>query len=88
MQKVENGLCPRCLLKDIPEGEALAALMRQWLDAIPEERKTDETTYRDRLERCRACPRLSAGLCALCGCYVEYRAAQRQQRCPEVPGKW
>ncbi|MBQ8109801.1 MAG: hypothetical protein IJ124_06575 [Clostridia bacterium] len=83
-----RGFCPRCLLKDVPEGEALAALMAQWLEAIPPERRTEDALYRDRLSRCRACPHLSAGLCALCGCYVEYRAAQSRQRCPDVPGRW
>ena len=80
--------CPRCLLSQTPEGEALAALIKQWIDAIPDERRTDPDIYRERLERCNACPRLSDGLCALCGCYVEYRAAQMTQRCPDVPGRW
>ena len=43
---------------------------------------------RARLDACRACPHLNAGTCALCGCYVEYRAAHAAQRCPDAPGRW
>lgn len=83
-----RSFCPRCLLSQTPEGEALAALIAQWIDAIPESRRADEALLRRRLERCDACPHLAAGLCALCGCYVEYRAAQLHQRCPDVPERW
>ena len=80
--------CPRCLLHETPGAEALAALNRQWIEALPEERRADAALYRARLEACRCCGHLAAGTCALCGCYVEYRAAQRRQRCPDVPGRW
>lgn len=80
--------CPRCLLADAPGGEALAALNRQWIEALPDERRAEESVYAARLAACRACGHLAAGTCALCGCYVEYRAAQKAQCCPDVPGKW
>ena len=80
--------CPRCLLADAPGGEALAALNRQWIEALPAERRADDAVYRARLATCRACEHLASGTCALCGCYVEYRAAQRARKCPDVPGRW
>ncbi len=80
--------CPRCLLSEVPGAEALATLNRQWIEALPPERRADAATYAARLSACRACEHLSAGTCALCGCYVEYRAAQSRQRCPDVPHKW
>ena len=80
--------CPRCLIGDVPEGGELAALLAQWIAAIPEECRATDALYRDRLERCKACPSLSAGLCGLCGCYAEYRAAQAHQRCPDAPARW
>lgn len=80
--------CPRCLLSEMPGAEALAALNRQWIEALPPERRADEAAYRARLAACRACEHLSGGSCALCGCYVEYRAAQRERACPDVPGRW
>ena len=80
--------CPRCLLSETPGEEALAALNRQWIEALPAERRADDAVYRARLAACRACEHLASGTCALCGCYVEYRAAQKTRRCPDVPGKW
>ena len=80
--------CPRCLLEQSPRGEALAALIDEWIEAIPEDRRADDTLFRRRLEACDGCPRMAGGLCALCGCYVAYRAAQAAQRCPDVPARW
>ncbi len=80
--------CPRCLLDRSPEGEALAALIEQWIDAIPDQNRADGALYRRRLEACEVCPHLAEGLCALCGCYVAHRAAQAAQRCPDVPHRW
>ena len=80
--------CPRCLVENAPDGEALAALIAQWIDAIPPERKAEGALVEARLSACRDCPHLTQGTCALCGCYVAYRAAQDWQRCPDVPGRW
>lgn len=80
--------CPRCLLGEAPGAEALAALNRQWIEALPPERRTDAEAYDRRLQTCRRCEHLFSGSCALCGCYVEYRAAQRDRRCPDVPNRW
>lgn len=80
--------CPRCLLDEVPGAEALAALNRQWIEALSPERRTEAAAYRARLEICRRCEHLAAGTCALCGCYVEFRAAQAQRHCPDVPGRW
>lgn len=80
--------CPRCLLDEVSGAEELAALNRQWIDALPEISRADEAAYRQRLSACRACEHLAGGSCALCGCYVEYRAAQAVRHCPDVPGRW
>jgi hypothetical protein len=72
----------------VPGAEALSALNQQWIDALPENLRTEEGAYQARLSACRACEHLAAGTCALCGCYVEYRAAQAQRHCPDVPGRW
>ena len=88
MNAQRNRPCPRCLLNEVPGAEALAALNRQWIEALPPERRTDAAAYARRLAACQGCEHLAAGSCALCGCYVEYRAAQAGQRCPDVPGRW
>ena len=80
--------CIRCLTADLPGGAALSALLRERVAALPaEERAPEEETLR-RLAVCRACEHLNAGTCALCGCYVEVRAARRRMACPDVPGRW
>ena len=84
----KRGFCPRCLLEDAPGGEALARLTAQWIAALPEERRADAATRAARLAACRSCEHLADGLCGLCGCYVEYRAAQQNRRCADTPPKW
>lgn len=78
----------RCLTAEIPDGEALTALIRERIAGIPQEERTPEEAYAARLRACRACDSLRDGTCALCGCYVEIRAARRRQSCPAVPVKW
>ena len=55
---------------------------------MPEEQRAEEAVFSSRLAACKACDNLLNGTCALCGCYVELRAAKRVQQCPDVPGKW
>ena len=69
------------------EGE-LHALIRERIEAMPEEQRAAEETQAARLSACKACDRLMSGTCALCGCYVELRAAKKLQSCPHVPPKW
>lgn len=84
----EFRVCRRCLLGDMPSERELAAVIRERIALMPEEQRADEAVQAGRLARCRACDHLISGTCALCGCYVELRAAKRFQRCPDVPGKW
>ena len=78
----------RCLIGEMPEQAELAKIIRERIETIPEEERTPEREYAFRLSACRACSRLQRGTCALCGCYVEIRAARKNQRCPEVPARW
>ena len=75
--------CVRCLTADLPEGEALSAILRERVAQLSEEERVPEKTYRARLNRCIGCERLNRGTCAMCGCYVEVRAARRAKDCPE-----
>lgn len=59
-----------------------------YVDSLSADEKTDEATYTARLNICRNCDDLHSGTCALCGCYVEARAAKKRQGCPKVPEKW
>ena len=71
------------------EDEAeLAALVRERAEAVPEEERTPEAEYAERLSRCRGCASLMRGTCRECGCYVEIRAARKRQKCPKFPAEW
>lgn len=81
-------ICRRCLLADMEEERPLHLLMREWLDSMPEEHKAAPEIYLARLSACATCDELMNGMCRLCGCYVELRAAKANQRCPNAPSKW
>lgn len=72
----------------MPDQAELAKLIRERIGTIPEEERTPGEAYARRLALCRECGDLNRGTCALCGCYVEIRAARQEQNCPAVPGKW
>ena len=80
--------CRRCLLEDMPSEAELAASVREWIALLPEHLRAGEEVVAARLEVCRACDHLVSGMCTLCGCYVELRAAKAKMRCPDVPGRW
>jgi len=80
--------CRRCLLADMPDQAALARSVRELIDLLPDAQRAPEEIRQARLARCRACDHLLDGGCALCGCYVELRAAKRGMGCPDVPARW
>lgn len=68
-------VCRRCLLREL-DGEYFQSIY-QYIQNLPAEWKVDKETYAARLERCRECPHLINGMCELCGCFVEVRAAKK-----------
>ncbi len=80
--------CRRCLLEDLPSGSVLAANIRDLIAQLPPECRTPAQEEKERLDTCRSCEHLSEGMCALCGCYVELRAARNKSRCPDLPDRW
>lgn len=76
----------RCLLAD--SWPDLHASVAEYISLLDEDQKAPADLYQSRLAQCLACPHLRDGTCALCGCYVEARAAKKRQRCPDVPGRW
>ena len=84
----DRGFCPRCLLSELPGGEALARQVGEWIDALPPERRAPEDLREARLDICRRCGYLSGGTCDFCGCYADFRAARRDAACPDVPARW
>lgn len=88
MGKIRKPFCRRCLLEDMPDETALAKSIRELVDLLPEEKRAPAEVTAQRLATCRTCDHLQNGMCVLCGCYVELRAAKRMMKCPCVPKKW
>ncbi len=79
--------CKRCLLRDMDDA-AFFASVQAYVDRIPQEQKVPETLYRERLAQCGKCDHLVNGMCALCGCFVEVRAARKNQHCAKEIEIW
>ena len=80
--------CKKCLLYESAEGDILNDI-KEKIAKLPENDKVSETEYQNRLEFCKTCDNLISGVCMKCGCYVEFRAAFKKQKCPDVKGrKW
>ena len=71
----------------MPDEAALARSIRELIDLLPEEKRASAEVTAQRLAVCRACDQLQNGMCVLCGCYVELRAAKRMMKCPCIPEK-
>lgn len=87
MEPNEKRICKKCLLQDFAPEEYLEH-MRIYLMGLDDAAKTDEPLYRDRLIKCEACDNLNEGICRICGCFVEYRAAIKRKTCPDVHPRW
>ncbi len=80
-------ICKRCLIEKIdPLG--ILETVRKRVELIPKEEKVSDEEYFHRLEACTACKELNLGMCNLCGCFVEYRAAHTDMHCPGSEKKW
>lgn len=78
-------VCRRCLLLESGEADVLADIQKR-MQRIPEKEKTPQEIYQARLTACRQCDFLLGGICMKCGCYPEFRAAFRKNRCPNPTG--
>lgn len=78
----------RCLLRADESQRPLYEIVKDYIDTLAPDQRADDATYAARLKRCEACEHLFDGTCALCGCYVEIRAAKQRMGCPDVPGRW
>ena len=80
-------ICKRCLLDELDEG-GLYRTVQEHIALLDESVKAEPPLYRERLELCRECDHLTNGMCALCGCFVELRAAKKDMYCPDSVKKW
>ncbi len=83
-----DNLCKRCLLHESAGGNILEDIKSKIASLSADEKATAET-YGKRLALCKDCDELISGVCMKCGCYVEFRAAFKSQKCPNVKDrKW
>lgn len=63
--------------------------IKEKIDKLPPDEKCESEVYNERLKKCKNCDNLISGVCMKCGCYVEFRAAFKKQKCPNVSDrKW
>lgn len=84
---LEQRFCRRCLLKEM-DADAYFSNVYEYIASLSEDERAPEELYEQRLGYCRACDHLINGMCALCGCFVEVRAAKRISRCADTPRRW
>lgn len=76
-------VCKRCLTREMAGQEEYFKNMQDYIDHLDENIKTEDGLYESRLSVCKNCDLLWEGMCRRCGCYVEMRAALRQNSCPD-----
>lgn len=86
MEQVQR-ICKKCLLMEMQESAYFQNLY-DYISRLDEDIKTDERNYQDRLGKCKACDSLMNGMCRICGCFVELRAAIEKNGCPHTTPKW
>ena len=83
----KNRYCKKCLLKDMPENAYFKNLYA-YIAGLNEDIKAEAKEYERRLVLCKECDNLLDGMCRICGCYVELRAAVAKNYCPNIEKKW
>ena len=73
--------CKRCLTRDMIDKDAYFENLKELIENISPEIKTEKEEYEKRLKICTECDLLYDGLCRACGCYVELRAANKNNEC-------
>ena len=83
----DSQYCRKCLLNELDDRK-LFEYVTDYIANLPEESKTPSDEYNRRLAICKACNHLVNGMCALCGCFVEVRAAKINQYCAKTQRYW
>ena len=84
---MEQRICRRCLAKDMPDASYFDN-MYEYIRQLDPEIKAEDPLYEERLSFCKECDHLLNGMCRICGCFVEMRAANRKNHCPDIHEKW
>lgn len=80
-------VCKRCLVYEMAEAESYKS-MYHYIEQLEDTIRTEEAIYQSRLLVCKECDSLLNGMCRVCGCFVEMRAAVKTNYCPSIERKW
>lgn len=80
-------ICKRCLAREMPDASYFQN-MYDYIKHLDSDIKTPDTLYEERLALCKQCDSLLNGMCRVCGCFVEMRAAVKTNQCPAIHPKW
>ncbi len=83
MEPEKARVCRRCLTREMmgDQEEYFRGLHTYIANLDPDMRAAHEL-YEARLGICKECDQLYQGMCKICGCYVELRAAMAKNSCP------
>ena len=73
-------ICKKCLLREMAQADQ--AMIKKYTEAIKGADRVAKEEYERRLSICKECEKLLSGMCRMCGCYVEMRAAIALRDCP------
>ncbi len=79
--------CRKCLTREMGRDEYFHSL-HEYIANLDADLKVSPAIYEARLAKCKQCGKLLDGMCRICGCYVELRAAMKKNRCPLVHPAW
>lgn len=80
-------ICRKCMIRGESEEEYFRNL-ENYIARLEDDVRVGQDVYEERLKKCGQCRHLQKGMCRLCGCYVELRAALKVRRCPDTERKW
>lgn len=80
-------VCRKCLPRQ-ESWEEYFEKLSDYVKRMDDDLKVSQDIYESRLKFCSECDKFMNGMCRLCGCFVELRAAQKVQKCPDIPAKW
>lgn len=84
---MKQRICKKCLMSDLSEDDFFHN-QQMYIKQIDPHIKTDDIEYERRLSICKECDHLLYGMCRVCGCFVEMRAAISKNYCPGIDKNW
>ncbi|WP_294408710.1 DUF6171 family protein [uncultured Ruminococcus sp.] len=84
---MDRPICKRCLLSETDLGDTHRKIV-EMVEAMPSEKRVGKEEYERRLRKCEECTELGQGMCGLCGCFVQLRAAKKDKHCPHPTPYW